>query len=103
MTELADVQDLGSCAARRVGSTPTTRTTSEWTALHSKSPAKAGLFSYRSVIPPFPHETLLAQTSAGPPWAMDGADIDFDRPLHYKIYSQEKTRSISQKTCPEFF
>ena len=26
MTELADVQDLGSCAARRVGSTPTTRT-----------------------------------------------------------------------------
>ena len=28
MTELADVQDLGSCAARRVGSTPTTRTSS---------------------------------------------------------------------------
>lgn len=27
MAELADVQDLGSCAARRVGSTPTTRTT----------------------------------------------------------------------------
>ena len=27
MTELADVQDLGSCAARRVGSSPTTRTT----------------------------------------------------------------------------
>lgn len=26
MAELADVQDLGSCAARRVGSTPTTRT-----------------------------------------------------------------------------
>ena len=26
MTELADVQDLGSCAERRVGSTPTTRT-----------------------------------------------------------------------------
>ena len=29
MAELADVQDLGSCAARRVGSTPTTRTTPE--------------------------------------------------------------------------
>ena len=29
MAELADVQDLGSCAARRVGSTPTTRTRSE--------------------------------------------------------------------------
>ena len=28
MTELADVQDLGSCAVRRVGSTPTTRTSS---------------------------------------------------------------------------
>ena len=27
MAELADVQDLGSCAERRVGSTPTTRTT----------------------------------------------------------------------------
>jgi hypothetical protein len=27
MTELADVQDLGSCAERRVGSTPITRTT----------------------------------------------------------------------------
>ena len=27
MAELADVQDLGSCAARRVGSTPITRTT----------------------------------------------------------------------------
>ena len=26
MAELADAQDLGSCAARRVGSTPTTRT-----------------------------------------------------------------------------
>ena len=26
MAELADVQDLGSCAARRVGSSPTTRT-----------------------------------------------------------------------------
>ena len=26
MAELADVQDLGSCAERRVGSTPTTRT-----------------------------------------------------------------------------
>ena len=26
MVELADAQDLGSCAARRVGSTPTTRT-----------------------------------------------------------------------------
>ena len=26
MAELADVQDLGSCAVRRVGSTPTTRT-----------------------------------------------------------------------------
>ena len=25
MVELADAQDLGSCAARRVGSTPTTR------------------------------------------------------------------------------
>lgn len=29
MMELADVQDLGSCAARRVGSTPTTRTKKE--------------------------------------------------------------------------
>ena len=29
MTELADVQDLGSCAERRVGSTPTTRTIME--------------------------------------------------------------------------
>ncbi len=29
MAELADVQDLGSCAARRVGSTPTTRTRPE--------------------------------------------------------------------------
>lgn len=28
MAELADVQDLGSCAARRVGSSPTTRTNS---------------------------------------------------------------------------
>ena len=27
MVELADAQDLGSCAARRVGSTPTTRIT----------------------------------------------------------------------------
>ena len=26
MAELADVQDLGSCVARRVGSNPTTRT-----------------------------------------------------------------------------
>ena len=26
MTELADVQDLGSCAVRRAGSSPTTRT-----------------------------------------------------------------------------
>ena len=26
MAKLADVQDLGSCAARRVGSTPTIRT-----------------------------------------------------------------------------
>ena len=26
MMELVDVQDLGSCAARRVGSSPTTRT-----------------------------------------------------------------------------
>ena len=29
MAELADAQDLGSCAARRAGSTPATRTTSE--------------------------------------------------------------------------
>ena len=29
MAELADAQDLGSCEAIRVGSTPTTRTTSE--------------------------------------------------------------------------
>ena len=29
MAELADAQDLGSCGAIRVGSTPTTRTTSE--------------------------------------------------------------------------
>ena len=28
MAELADAQDLGSCAVRRVGTTPTTRTTS---------------------------------------------------------------------------
>ena len=30
MTELADVQDLGSCGVIRVGSTPTTRTI-DWT------------------------------------------------------------------------
>ena len=30
MAELADVQDLGSCGAIRVGSTPTTRTI-DWT------------------------------------------------------------------------
>ena len=30
MAELVDVQDLGSCGAIRVGSTPTTRTT-HWT------------------------------------------------------------------------
>ena len=29
MAELADAQDLGSCGAIRVGSTPTTRTISE--------------------------------------------------------------------------
>ncbi len=29
MAELADAQDLGSCAARRMGSTPITRTSSE--------------------------------------------------------------------------
>ena len=34
-----------------------------------KPSRKAGLFSYRSVIPPSPHETLLAQISAGAPAA----------------------------------
>ena len=34
-----------------------------------KPSRKAGLFSYRSVIPPSPHETLLAQTFAGAPAA----------------------------------
>ena len=29
MVELVDTQDLGSCAARRVGSSPTTRTKTE--------------------------------------------------------------------------
>ncbi len=29
MAELADAQDLGSCAARRAGSTPVTRTTKD--------------------------------------------------------------------------
>ena len=29
MVELVDTQDLGSCAARRVGSSPTTRTITE--------------------------------------------------------------------------
>ena len=39
MAELADAQDLGSCTARRVGSTPTTRTK----ALHMEN---VGLFLY---------------------------------------------------------
>ena len=38
-----------------------------------KPSRKAGLFSYRSVIPPSPHETLLAQTSAGTPAALRAA------------------------------
>ena len=33
MAELADAQDLGSCAARRAGSSPVTRTTASRTAL----------------------------------------------------------------------
>ena len=34
-----------------------------------KPSRKAGLFSYRSVIPPSPHETLLAQSFMGAPAA----------------------------------
>ena len=37
MAELADAQDLGSCEAIRVGSTPTARTTSGQSALRSVS------------------------------------------------------------------
>lgn len=37
MVELVDTQDLGSCAVRRVGSSPTTRT-------KTKAPVKAGVF-----------------------------------------------------------
>ena len=37
-----------------------------------KPSRKAGLFSYRSVIPPSPHETLLAQIFAGTPAARWG-------------------------------
>ena len=34
--EMVDMQDLGSCAVRRVGSNPTTRTTSSRTAYRSR-------------------------------------------------------------------
>ena len=40
MAELVDVQDLGSCGAIRVGSTPTTRT-------KRKAPAETGMVSDR--------------------------------------------------------
>ena len=38
MAELADVQDLGSCAERRVGSTPTTRTKTQDGAPRARRP-----------------------------------------------------------------
>ena len=46
MTELADVQDLGSCAERRVGSTPTTRTKTEQNILHLKAQSLTELLTY---------------------------------------------------------
>ncbi len=46
MAELADAQDLGSCEAIRVGSTPTTRTTSERTSYRSLRPFVKGQSSF---------------------------------------------------------
>ena len=40
MVELADTQDLGSCASQRAGSTPVTRTTGSMFSLHTGPRAK---------------------------------------------------------------
>ena len=45
MAELADVQDLGSCAERRVGSTPTTRTITNNLHFIEKVRRSSGLFN----------------------------------------------------------
>ena len=48
MAELADVQDLGSCAARRAGSTPVTRTNK----YKAQSCNGSGAFYYAYLILP---------------------------------------------------
>ena len=63
MAELADAQDLGSCGAIRVGSTPTTRTTSGQSPLRSVSGGSLRLTpktALRSLAPPFNPEPAYA-------------------------------------------
>ena len=67
MAELADAQDLGSCEAIRVGSTPTTRTKAPWNLVilgaFSMNPELftmncSGLFNF--IHPPVPPQMLKA-------------------------------------------
>ena len=63
MAELADAQDLGSCGAIRVGSTPTARTTSGQSPLRSVSGGSLRLTpktALRSLAPPFNPEPAYA-------------------------------------------
>lgn len=50
MVELVDTQDLGSCAARRVGSSPTTRTTKERTFVYQGKVRSFFVFGGKNAI-----------------------------------------------------
>ena len=56
MMEMVDMQDLGSCAVRRVGSNPTTRTTSSRTAYRSRRLFFKKSSLAQSVAPPLQTE-----------------------------------------------
>ena len=98
MTELADVQDLGSCGAIRVGSTPTTRTTSEQAMyrllrLFLKVRARSRRCSS------FPNRNRLRWVAIwGRRFAADlscyGGNIDFNRPFQKERHDQRSCLSF---------
>ena len=61
-----------------------------------KKPGRlAGLFSYRSVIPPSPHRILLTQTSVGAPAARRAANTQAVHRLRRLILSHRRARSAA--------
>lgn len=85
----------------RVGSSPTTGTTSEWTTLHSKSPASWLGFSHTAPsFLLFPTKLCCANFRGGPALrAQEGSSINIIMQTHVKSYIL-RNQSVAFFLCP---